>query len=200
MSPPGTLATLRPRPGLAVDGDGVPQVGPPDRQVAAALEAGVRSRRMVFPDAGPPRALECWKAYAVDDADTLRALRHRAAVLAEATMPASRAAVLTAVMALMSHYRSDKLPDEVGQRLARDWVDDLSGFPAWAIEDAARTWRRTKVFKPQVCEVIALCERSCGEARREAGRIAQLLEATAMASNPMAAEAGGIARAALRRI
>ena len=54
---------------------------------------------------------------------------------------------------------------EVEQMVALDWAEDLDEFPNWAIDQAARTWRRTKKWRPSIAEMRALCKEACAQER-----------------------------------
>lgn len=69
-----------------------------------------------------------------------------------------KGALLTRVLALLSHYRSEANPPQVERLIAEDWAEDLYDYPMEAIEYAARWWRRNKKFRPAICEIRGLCE------------------------------------------
>jgi len=103
----------------------------------------------------------------------------------EAVMvPVDKGRLLTRVLALLSHYRSDPNPPEVEYAIAEDWAEDLGEFPAWAIEEAARQWRRSKKFRPQICEIREACERLTVRERTLLRRLRQLIEADLTRRNP----------------
>jgi hypothetical protein len=85
-------------------------------------------------------------------------------------------------------------------RIADDWAEDLGRFPMWAVEEAARRWRRTRKFKPQICEMIALCEEAAGEAIAERDRLRRALDRGRADANPLSRRAAGIARGLLARV
>ena len=68
--------------------------------------------------------------------------------------------------------------------MADDWAEDLGDYPAWVVEAAARQWRRTKRFKPQICEMIALCEAECGEKRIHRDRLRAMVDAARRSFSP----------------
>lgn len=91
--------------------------------------------------------------------------------------PASANHLLGRVLALLSHFPAKATSPEVEQLLAMDWADDLGEFPAWAIDQAARRWRRTRKWRPSIAEIRALCEEACAEENA----LAERLRAIAMA-------------------
>ena len=162
-------------------GDAPPRI--PHCPVAAAvLERGIAERRFLFPDAGPARRAERWSPPAMQNPAETAAVERRLRALDDALQPAHRGALLARMLALLSHYRMDPHPPEVEQRLADDWADDLGAYPLWAVEAAARTWRRTRRFKPQPVEMVALCEEACGSLRQERDRLRQITDRTATRS------------------
>lgn len=88
---------------------------------------------------------------------------------------AGRGELLGRVLALLSHYRMDPHPADIEQRIADDWADDLGAYPMWAVEAAARHWRRTRRFRPQICEMIELCEEVAREAMIERDRLREVV-------------------------
>ncbi|CAO3360306.1 hypothetical protein [Azospirillum palustre] len=85
--------------------------------------------------------------------------------------PASANHLLGRVLALLSHFPAKATSPEVEQLLAMDWADDLGEFPAWAIDQAARRWRRTRKWRPSIAEIRALCEEACAEENALADRL-----------------------------
>ncbi len=171
---------------------------PPCPVAAAVLERGVAERRFLFPDAGPARRVERWSPPALHGPAETAAVERRLAALDDILHPADRGALLARVLALLSHYRMDPHPPEVEQRLADDWAEDLGTYPLWALEDAARAWRRTRRFKPQPCELVALCEDACGSLRQERDRLRRVLDSDVAARNPLSQDVSVLARGLLR--
>lgn len=58
-----------------------------------------------------------------------------------------------------------------------DWADDLGEFPAWAIDHAARIWRRTRKWRPSIAEIRSLCEDACASERALADRLRAVVQA-----------------------
>lgn len=171
---------------------------PPCPVVAAVVERGVAERRFLFPDAGPARRVEHWSPPALHGPAEAAAVERRLTALDGALCPANRGALLARVLALLSHYRVDPHPPEVEQRLADDWAEDLGAYPLWAVEDAARVWRRTRRFKPQPSELITLCEAACGSLRQERDRLRRVRDGDAAARNPLTRDVSVLTRGLLR--
>ena len=196
-------ASLVPSPALA---PAVPQAaarGPVPRTpdaVRAVLERGLVERRFLFPQDGPARRVERWEAPALRGASELAEVEGHLGALEAALAPADRGELLARVLALLSHYRSEPHARQVELRIADDWAEDLGGFPMWAVEEAARRWRRTRKFKPQICEMIALCEEAAGEVVAERDRLRRALDRGRADANPLSRRAAGIARGLLARM
>lgn len=178
---------LRPRPaGTVAPAQGVRHcpVAPPSETVRSILERGVIERRFLFPENGPTRRVERWQPPRIHDEQERAAIEARLQVLDEALAPASRGELLARVLALLSHYRTDPHPAPVEMRIADDWAEDLAGYPMWAVEEAARRWRRARKFRPQICEVIELCDAALGDLPDERGRLRAAIEQVKVASSP----------------
>lgn len=184
-------------PMSAPTGDAAPHF-PRCPVAAAVLERGVAERRFLFPDASPARRMERWSPPTIQSQAEAAAVERRLLALDDALQPAHRGALLARVLALLSHYRMDPHPPEVEQRLADDWAEDLGAYPLWAVEAAARTWRRTRRFKPQPAEMVAMCEESCGPLQQERGRLRQVLDREAFRHNPLSQGTAALARGLLR--
>lgn len=151
----------------------------------------------MFPDTGPTRRVERWSPPVVHSPAEAAAVERRLLAMDDALQPAHRGALLARMLALLSHYRMDPHPPEIEQRLADDWAEDLGAYPLWAIEAAARTWRRTRRFKPQPAEMVTMCEETCGSLRQERDRLRQVADRAAgrySLSQGVAALAGGLLR------
>ena len=187
-------------PAMAVPvlaGDAPPRL--PHCPIASAVvERGVSERRFLFPDAGPARVVERWSPPAVQSPAEAAAVGRRLLALNDALSPTHRGALLARVLALLSHYRMDPHPPEVEQRLADDWAEDLGAYPLWAVETAARTWRRTRRFKPQPAEMVALCEEACASLRQERNRLCQVMDGEAAGRSPLSQGVAALSRSLLR--
>ena len=172
----------------------------PCPETAAVLERGVTERRFVFPETGPARRVERWSPPVLHGPAEAAAVERRLLALDGALQPANRGALLARVLALLSHYRMDPHPPEVEQRLADDWADDLCDYPLWAVEQAARIWRRTRRFKPQPAEVVALCEEATATLRQERGRLQRVAEGEVARRGSLSQAVSAIACSLLRRV
>lgn len=90
--------------------------------------------------------------------------------------PAEPSRLLGRILALLSHYPAKGLTPDVEQLVAMDWAEDLGEFPGWAIDQAARTWRRTKKWRPSIAEMRALCEDACAQERELARRLRKIAQ------------------------
>lgn len=173
---------------------------PAPREVTDAIAAGVVSRRMLFPEDGPPRTLETWKAPVIEDKAVGAAVWARLAALDAWMAPADRPRLMSRILVLLAHYRSTQHADAVEQGIADDWAEDLAVYPMWAINEAARTWHRTRKFRPQISEIIELCEAATATSATERGRLRAMGYAAARGKNPLAARADHLASGLLKRI
>ena len=148
-----------------------------------ALQQGIVSSRMVFPDTGPHRTMEVWRAHPVDDRHELQEIENWLAVLEQRTQPAERGALLARILALLSHYRPTPNAPEVEAYIADDWAEDLGSFPMWAVEAAARNWRRTKRFRPQICEIFDLCREEASDMLKERDRLRSIVDLSGRTSH-----------------
>jgi hypothetical protein len=122
-------------------------------------------------------------------------LRRQLALVEQAFAPANRGALLARVLALLAHYRDpNPLPPAVEQAVAEDWADDLGEYPAWAVEEACRRWRRDPKkyrYKPLPGDIRRLCEEVVAKEAAMADRLRRLLAATEAGKS--AHEGGGAA-------
>ena len=162
--------------------------------VIRLLKEGVRSTRLLFPEIGPTRVVETWLPPRVTDPRILEEVRDRLRNLAIALDPAPPGELLSRIMVLLAHYRVPENSKQTEYGIALDWADDLGDYPMWAIEEAARRWRRTKKFRPQICEMIELCEDACGKLKTERRRLESVINASELASNPVRQEALAVVR------
>ena len=103
-------------------------------------------------------------------------------------------------LVLLSHYRPSGNVEEVEQGVADDWAEDLGGYPLWVINEAARRWRQTKKFKPQICEILEICEQACGDSVRERERLQAIVDVMVAARNPLVGRTHAIARTMLKTL
>jgi hypothetical protein len=162
---------------------------PATSAVTRLLKEGVQSTRLLFPENRPTRGVETWLPPRVTDLRMLEEVRDRLRNLTIALDPAPPGDLLSRIMVLLAHYRVPEHSKATEYGTALDWADDLADYPMWAIEDAARKWRRTKKFRPQICEMIELCEDACGKLKTERRRLVSVIDASELASNPVRREA-----------
>ncbi len=162
--------------------------------VTKLLKVGVRSTHFLFPENGPTREVETWVPPRVTDLQMLEEVRDRLRNLAIALSPAPPGDLLSRIMVLLAHYRVPEHSKATEYGIALDWADDLAAYPMWAIEDAARQWRRTKKFRPQICEIIELCEDACGKLKTERRRLESVMDISEAESNPARREAIAVVR------
>jgi hypothetical protein len=168
--------------------------------VTRILKVGVRSTHFLFPENGPTREVETWVPPRVTDLQMLEEVRDRIRNLAIALTPAPSGDLLSRIMVLLAHYRVPEHSKATEYGIALDWADDLAEYPMWAIEDAARQWRRTKKFRPQICEMSELCEDACGNLKTERRRLESVTDASEAESNPARREAIAVVRSLLQPV
>jgi hypothetical protein len=191
------LASLDRTKAAAIDPATMP---PATSAVIKLLKEGVRSTHFLFPENGPIRETETWLPPFVTDTRTLEEVRDRLRNLHIALDPAPPGELLSRVMVLLAHYRVPDNSKATEYGIALDWADDLAAYPLWAIEEAARSWRRTKKFRPQICEMIGLCEDACGKLKTERKRLESVIDATELATNPVRRETRSSVRNLLKPI
>lgn len=160
-------------------------IPPAPPEVVAVLTAGLKSTRFVYPSDGSIRAIEVWEPPVVADKAIGTAIWLRLQDLEAHTAPAEPGRLMSRVLVLLSHYRQASHSDVVEQGIADDWADDLGCFPMWAIDEAARRWRKSKKFRPQIAEMLDLCEEATREAVKERDRLRKILEVTKASKNPL---------------
>lgn len=188
-----TSATLAPIQGTTA-------VSCPSPLVVAVLERGIRGWYYVYPENSPARRVERWQAPALRNEAEAAALEIRLTELDRLLAPAQRPELLARILALLSHYRLDSHPAHVEMRMADDWAEDLGDYPMWAVEEAARRWRRTRKFKPQICEMIELCAQAVGALPQERDRLKQVLARRRVTGQPLVGDVERLALATLRRL
>lgn len=144
----------------------------------AALETGRTVRRSRFSDDGFSGIAEDWvPPDGITAAQAALARRALAEMQATVLAPAPVNHLLARILALLSHYPAKGTTPEVEQMLAMDWAEDLGEFPAWAVDSAARLWRRTRKWRPSIAEMRSLCEDACAGERALAERLAAVARA-----------------------
>ena len=188
---------------LAAVGTGISlpaRMPPAPPEVTAALAAGIKSSRFVFPQDGSVRTVEVWEPPVITDKRTGMAIWSRLEALERFTAPAEAGEVMSRILVLLSHYRQAGHSDAVEQGIADDWAEDLGSYPIWTINEAARRWRRTRKFKPQISEIVELCDHAGGEAIKERDRLRSIVAATEASRNPLAERTRVLARSMLTAV
>jgi len=169
-------------------------------EVARLLEAGVVASHYLVPENGETKRVEVWKPLVINDERLMAEITQRLRQLDEFLAPAHRGSLLARILALLSHYRSEPNPPQVEQMIADDWADDLGDFPLWAVAEAARRWRRTKRFRPQISEIRETCQTLVKEAALERSRLREIRERNLAARNPLVAQVHALARSTFARV
>lgn len=142
------------------------------------LDAGRLEHRPRFGDHGFDGLTETWSPPAIITAwQAAMAQRMLTDLEVSVLAPAEPDRLLGRLLALLSHYPAKGLTPDVEQLVAMDWVEDLGEFPGWAIDQAARNWRRTKKWRPSIAEMRALCEEACAKERQLAECLRKVLAA-----------------------
>ncbi len=138
----------------------------------AVLDGGRIDRHSRFSDDGFAGLAEIWTPpEGVTPRHAALARQALEELEADILAPAAPNHLLGRILALLSHYPAKATSPEVEQLLAMDWADDLGEFPAWAIDQAARSWRRSRKWRPSIAEMRALCEDACASERALADRL-----------------------------
>ncbi|MBK3733164.1 hypothetical protein GAY29_08570 [Azospirillum brasilense] len=160
------------------------------------LASGRLERRPRFGDRGFDGVTEEWSPPdGVTDQQALMARRALDELTGSILAPASPDHLLARILALLSHYPAKGTAPEVEHLVALDWAEDLGEFPAWAVDAAARTWRRTQKWRPSIAEMRALCEEACAPEWALARRLSVIAAAAASASGDGVGEGTGHGRA-----
>lgn len=158
-----------------------------DDGAAALIPVSPRVAEMLAPtrtvpkygDHGYEGVSEIWEMPDVTSAD-LPDLKRQLCLVESAMKPVDPPRLLARVLALLAQYRDSGLPAAVEQAIAEDFLEDLGEFPAWAIDEGCRQWRRhpTKYrFKPLPGDLRLLCSEIVGRLPIMATRIRKLLAA-----------------------
>lgn len=63
-----------------------------------------------------------------------------AAVIAAVSVPAPASWISGRVATLLAHYWTPSMGDALQTAVAEDWLDELEGFPGWALHRACQWW------------------------------------------------------------
>jgi hypothetical protein len=178
-----------------------PEMPKPSEAVARLLCAGITSSRFIYPEGAPAyQKTEEWTPPPVLNEDLMREVEQLLAELERVLEPAEAGPLLTRVLTLLSHYRSEPNPPAVETMMAEDWAEDLGGFPLWAVAQASRWWRRNRRFRPQICEMRKLCEEAVGDAHTLRDRLRAIVTRGHRDRNPLAERMAAIAASSFGRI
>ena len=149
------------------------------------LAAGRTERRARFGEDGFSGLIEEWLApEGTQPQHAAMARRVLDELYRTSLAPASPNHLLARVLALLSHYPAKGTTPEVEQMIAMDWADDLGEYPAWALDQAARTWRRTRKWRPSIAEMRSLCDEACAGERALVERLRAVVSAGETARAP----------------
>ena len=168
--------------------------------VVAILRAGVVSSKMTFPEGDGYRRVERWEPPQSVGQEEMALAQHYLRELTAYLAPAIRGEVLARILALLSHYRLELHSPQVEAWIADDWAEDLEGYPMWAVNRAARIWRRTMRFKPQTGEIVKICEQSVASLRQDRERLRLLFDRPAQAGSQFTARKEKLAAGMLKRM
>ncbi|SMH62197.1 hypothetical protein [Azospirillum agricola] len=167
----------------------------------ALLAGGRVERRSRFTDDGFTGIAEEWTPPdTVTPRHAAMARRALAEIDGDILAPAPANHLLGRVLALLSHYPAKATTPDVERLLAMDWADDLGEFPAWAIDHAARVWRRSRKWRPSIAEIRDLCEEACAAERALADRLRAVAQAGEAASSDRPAPVHRLVTGAVRRM
>lgn len=167
----------------------------------AVLAAGRIERRSRFTEDGFTGLAEEWTPPdSVTPRHAAMARRALAGIDAEVLAPAPANHLLGRILALLSHFPAKATTPDVERLLAMDWADDLGEFPGWAIDHAARVWRRNRKWRPSIAEIRALCEEACAAERALAERLRAVAQAGEAASDDRGAPVHRLLAGAVRRM
>jgi hypothetical protein len=168
--------------------------------VARIIEAGVVDRRMLFPENGGSRVFEHWNPPVLQDERALQEVRDYLGQLEAILAPAAHGELLARILALLSHFRAEANPQQIEQMMADDWSEDLGAYPMWAIKEACRRWRRTRKWRPQICEMIALCAEAAGPAMERRDRLQSIVSVSYSVRNPLTTRIQAVSACTFQRI
>ena len=163
------------------------------------LAQGRTDRRPRFGDDGFDGMIELWSPPdGVTAAEAALARQSLQELYATVLAPADCDHLLGRVLTLLSHFPAKGLSPEVERMMALDWAEDLGEYPAWVIDAAARSWRRSRKWRPSIAEMRALCEELCAPERALADRLGSL--AAAAPRNARGTDLQAVATGTLRRM
>lgn len=130
-----------------------------------------------YSDYGYEGQSEFWEPKAVTAADAMD-LRRQLAIVEAACAPGDAATIIGRVYALLAHYRSPEMPEELERAIANDWLEDIREFPITVVDESCRRWRRNPAkfrYRPLPGDIRAICEELMGKLPTIRDRLRRLL-------------------------
>lgn len=93
-------------------------------------------------------------------------------------VPATAEEIMTALGKLVIHYPQMNMGDNQLKSLYEDYLDDLAPYPAWAMFDACKAYRREprNEFFPKVSVLLTEVKRLTFDLRRKCNVICNILD------------------------
>ncbi|WP_451979278.1 hypothetical protein [Azospirillum endophyticum] len=167
------------------------------------LAQGRTDRRPRFGEDGFDGMIEQWSPPAgVTAAQAALARQSLEELLTTVLAPADSDHLLGRVLTLLSHFPAKGLSPEVERMMALDWAEDLGEYPSWVIDAAARSWRRSRKWRPSIAEMRSLCQELCAPEHMLADRLQALADAAPReaGATDLQADLESVATGALRRM
>lgn len=79
-------------------------------------------------------------------------------IYSRALSPASANIIAVCVQKLFLHYPVKDMKESENEMLMQDWLEDLSEYPNWAINDACVHYRKNNKWRPTVSDIIKICD------------------------------------------
>lgn len=87
------------------------------------------------------------------------------------------------VLGALAHHYVPNMPSKVSAIVADDWLEDLGEFPAWAVDEAFKRWRRMEERKPTIAGIRDLCHRIVRKDRQTVERLRKIADHGAPVGN-----------------
>lgn len=141
------------------------------------LLAGFNQRSQWSPDGKEyVGTVEDWKVPATITDEQRADCRAALVDLEKHLMAASVEHIGARVLGALSHHYVPGMSAQVQSIVASDWLEDLEEFPAWAVDEAFRAWRRMEDKKPNIAGIRDLCLRAVRKDRQARDRLRTILE------------------------
>ncbi len=79
------------------------------------------------------------------------------------------------VTSLLAHYFVPDMPEELYFVVINDWIDALSEYPFWAIQESCGIWLRSENRRPTPSDIRISCSRAVKRAKYERNQFCHLL-------------------------